>query len=100
MMWRANNPQHEGYKTKDKGVIFGSEQEREKGVHSSRPDENKGFCTKCGCETIHLKNYLCRKCRKVCTDCGREDCPPEELQQYARNSMEVLCPDCFVCRLY
>jgi len=103
-MWRANNPEHEGYKNSDKSMIFGSKKERELGVHCARPDEVYGYCMKCGKLTIFLKvvknEPLCRMCRNVCTDCGREDCPPEELQYYAANKAEHLCPDCFVCRMY
>ncbi len=81
-----------------------AEHEWEKGIHGPRPDEVSGRCNGCGREENQLKNVkgkglLCRRCRGVCDDCGREDYPKEKLERYGSGG-EMLCPDCTVCRMY
>jgi len=72
-------------------------EEQEKGVHGPRPDEKIMFCTRCGRKGF-VKNGLCRRCRGVCEDCGREDVAEQELMEYGMG--ERLCRECYIERLY
>jgi len=74
------------------------DKEWEKGIHGARPDEKLEKCNRCGF-TGFVKNGKCRECRGVCSDCGREDVPTEELEEYGSTGPN-LCGDCTCCRLY
>jgi hypothetical protein len=80
-----------------------ADKEWERGRHGARDDETLGHCTRCGRHDFLKKvgkELLCRRCRDVCDDCGREDIPKEKLEPYGSGGFPILCPDCRVCRLY
>lgn len=89
---------------KDQGMIVDSEKEWELGLHGPRPDEIRGHCTKCSDQSflkVVKKELLCRRCRGVCEDCGREDVPTKDLKECGvPNQSPILCADCTVCRMY